>query len=131
MVIPKFSSKMSLVHVDDLSKGIVDLIEQGKTGESYIFGGREMTLKEMVIGIAGAFEKKVFILELPGFLLMPFFKVYDLLCRLVGHHSQYNSEMFRFMKGDLLADDRKMRNTIDFKETNFDEGFRKMVLGLD
>ena len=43
---------LNLVHVDDVADGHVLALERGRTGERYILGGTNLTLKEILDGIA-------------------------------------------------------------------------------
>ncbi|MGH9946534.1 MAG: NAD-dependent epimerase/dehydratase family protein [Pyrinomonadaceae bacterium] len=46
-IVPYFTGGICIVHVDDVVDGIMSALHRGKTGERYILGGDNITLKEI------------------------------------------------------------------------------------
>ncbi|HMK14158.1 MAG TPA: hopanoid-associated sugar epimerase [Burkholderiales bacterium] len=62
---------LNLVHVDDVAQGHLLAFERGVTGERYILGGRNMTLKEILIEVARITGQKPPRVRLPHNLVLP------------------------------------------------------------
>ncbi len=56
---------VNVVHVDDVARGHVAALERGRTGERYILGGENLTLREIVKQIALLTGGSVPLVELP------------------------------------------------------------------
>lgn len=59
----------SVVHVEDVAQGIVGALEKGRSGERYILGGENLTIRrivEVALEVAGL---KKWVLELPNWLI--------------------------------------------------------------
>ena len=62
---------LNLVHVDDVAQGHLLAFERGVTGERYILGGRNMTLKEILTEVARTTGQKPPRVRLPHNLVLP------------------------------------------------------------
>jgi dihydroflavonol-4-reductase len=62
---------LNLVHVDDVAEGHILAFERGKTGERYILGARNMTLKEILTEVAKIAGQKPPRVKLPHNLVLP------------------------------------------------------------
>jgi len=62
---------LNLVHVDDVAQGHLLAFERGVTGERYILGGRNMTLKEILTEVARITGQKPPRVRLPHNLVLP------------------------------------------------------------
>jgi dihydroflavonol-4-reductase len=70
--VPAFvDTGLNLVHVDDVAEGHVLALEKGKIGDSYILGGENVGLKEMLGVIAGLAGRKPPRIKLPRGPLYP------------------------------------------------------------
>ncbi len=56
---------INVVHIDDVARGHVSALERGRTGERYILGGENLTLKEIVQKIAALTGGSKPLVELP------------------------------------------------------------------
>ncbi len=128
--LPKIKGRLSLIYVNDLTKGIILAAVKGTPGESYVFSGLDMNLKEMVLKISYILNKNVIIIELPELLFIMVLKFLDIISKVFNVSFYYSTEFFNFIKGGLLANDSKVKNKIGYTETNFDKNFKKMVNSL-
>ena len=62
---------LNLVHVDDVAQGHLLAFERGAAGERYILGGRNMTLREILIEVARITGQKPPRVRLPHNLVLP------------------------------------------------------------
>ncbi len=62
---------LNVVHVDDVAEGHLLAREHGRIGERYVLGGTDMTLKEILVEIAGITGGKPPLGKLPAGAIMP------------------------------------------------------------
>ncbi len=62
---------LNIVHVDDVAEGHCLAFERGRVGERYIVGGENLTLREILVAIAGLSGGRPPRLRLPRHLLWP------------------------------------------------------------
>ena len=75
---------LNLVHVDDVALGHLLALEHGKTGQRYILGARNMTLKEILIELAKITGKPGPRIRLPCNLVLPVAYLSEAYARLAG-----------------------------------------------
>ncbi len=62
---------LNIVHVDDVAAGHLLAYERGRSGERYILGGQDMTLREMLADIAKLVGRKPPVIRLPYATILP------------------------------------------------------------
>jgi len=62
---------LNIVHVDDVAKGHVLALEQGKIGERYILGGHNMSLKEILAEVASLAGRRPPMIRIPHKVILP------------------------------------------------------------
>jgi dihydroflavonol-4-reductase len=62
---------LNIVHVNDVAKGHLQALEKGKTGERYILGGENLTLKQILYTINEMVQRKPPGIRLPHNLVLP------------------------------------------------------------
>ncbi len=77
---------LNIVHVDDVAEGHLLAFEHGKTGERYILGGEDLTLKEILTEIAMICGRRPPLLRLPPGAVLPFAAASEAWARLRGGH---------------------------------------------
>ena len=77
---------LNIVHVDDVAEGHLLAFEHGKTGERYILGGEDLTLKEILTEIAMICGRRPPLLRLPPSAVLPFAAAAEAWARLRGGH---------------------------------------------
>lgn len=128
--LPKINGRLSLIYIDDLVGGIISAFDNGIIGQSYIFSGPDMNLKDMVLKISNGLNKKVVIIELPELIFIILLKFLDKFSKIFNISFYYSMEFFNFIKGGLLANDDKSRGEIGYIDTDFDTNFQKMINSL-
>lgn len=63
---------LNIAHVDDVAEGHLLAMEKGKSGERYILGGENMTLREILIDVAGIVGGKPPKVCIPHNAILPF-----------------------------------------------------------
>jgi dihydroflavonol-4-reductase len=75
---------LNLVHVDDVAEGHLLAYRRGRTGERYILGGENMSLREILGEIAILVGRKPPSVRLPHGLILPIAYVAEAVARLTG-----------------------------------------------
>jgi dihydroflavonol-4-reductase len=75
---------LNLVHVDDAARGHLLALERGRIGERYILGGENMTLRDILIGIASMTGRPPPRFRLPHGLVMPVACLSEAWARVAG-----------------------------------------------
>ena len=63
---------LNVAHVDDVAEGHLLAFDKGRAGERYILGGENLTLREILVIIAGVVGRKPAKIALPHDLILPF-----------------------------------------------------------
>jgi dihydroflavonol-4-reductase len=83
--VPAFvDTGLNLVHVDDVAEGHLLAFSRGATGASYVLGGENVSLKEMLFVIAGIVGRSPPRLKLPRVPLYPLAHAAEFFARLSG-----------------------------------------------
>lgn len=99
-------SGLNLVHVDDVAHGHLLALERGITGESYILGGQDVSLADMLATIAQQMGRRRPTLRLPRAPLMPLAWGNELLARL------FDYEPFLTLDGVRMAGHRMFYSSV-------------------
>jgi len=75
---------LNLVHVDDVAEGHLLALEKGRIGETYILGGHNVTLKEMLADIAALAGRQPPRVRLPRGPIYPLAYAAEAVARLTG-----------------------------------------------
>ena len=75
---------LNLVHVDDVAAGQLLAAERGRVGERYILGGENMSLAEILAGVARAVGRRPPTLKIPYAVVLPIAAGAEMVARLTG-----------------------------------------------
>jgi dihydroflavonol-4-reductase len=75
---------LNIVHVDDVAEGHLSAADKGRIGERYILGGENMTLAEILAGVAQAVGRRPPWLRVPHNVLFPVAIGAELVARVTG-----------------------------------------------
>jgi dihydroflavonol-4-reductase len=128
VILPKFKTKISLAYVDDVARAIVNSIDKGKIGKSYILSGPNLSIKEIIISASKILNKKIILLEFPFVFFKIILMVSDFITKVFGLKLYYNSEMLNYTSGGLIAESIRFENEIGYSSDNFDDKIKKTVL---
>jgi dihydroflavonol-4-reductase len=73
---------LNVVHVEDVAEGHLLAFEHGRVGERYVLGGRDMTLAEILMVIAGLVGRRPPRVRIPHDLILPLAHVAEAWARL-------------------------------------------------
>ncbi len=109
---------LNLVHVDDVARGHLLALEHGRTGERYILGGRNMSLKEILHELADLTGRPAPRIRLPHNLILPVAYVVEVFARVSGGDEPFITvNGVRLAKKRMFFSDEKAR-----KELGYDPG---------
>ncbi|MBL4690421.1 MAG: NAD-dependent epimerase/dehydratase family protein [Rhodospirillales bacterium] len=89
---------LNVVHVDDVAEGHLLAFEKGEVGQRYILGGWNMSLREILVAIAGISGGKPPRVKIPTGAILPFAHLAEAWARLSG-----GSEPFATVDGLRMA----------------------------
>lgn len=123
--------ELSLVHVRDLARGIVDAAEHPETaGEIYFLGSEAFySWQEVKEATTDALGRKALKLPVPRFLVKPVGAVVEAVSRLTGQYPPLNREKAREIReACLMCSVQKARRDFGYRqEVPLDEGIRETI----
>jgi dihydroflavonol-4-reductase len=115
---------LNLVHVDDVARGHLLAFERGRTGERYILGGRNMTLKEILHELADLTGRRAPRVRLPRNLILPVAYLVEAFARVSkAGEPLITVDGVRLAKKRMFFSDEKAR-----KELGYNPGSVKQAL---
>lgn len=106
---------LNLVHVDDVAAGHLLALERGKTGEAYILGGEDVSLKTMLEGIARLTGRKAPSLRLPRAPLYPLAFAAEGFARLTGREPFLTADALRMSKYRMFFSSAKAKHDLGYR----------------
>ncbi len=106
---------LNVVHVDDVAEGHLLAYSKGKVGERYILGGRNMTLGEILAGIAAEVGRKPPRLRLPHGLVMPIAWASEVWARVSGGQPFATVDGIRMAKKKMFFSIAKAENDLGYR----------------
>jgi dihydroflavonol-4-reductase len=101
---------LNIVHVDDVAAGHVLAFHRGQTGERYILGGEDMTLREILVEIARLTGRKPPRIRLPSAVVLPIAYVAEAVARLTGRTTRVTVEGVRMARKRMFfSSDKAVR----------------------
>lgn len=114
--IPGFvDTAMNVVHVDDLATGHLLALERGKTGRSYIIGGENLSMRELLSVLAAATGLPPVTLRFPSPLALAAGFVSEAVeGRLLGRHPSVPLEAAKMSTTTMIFDDSRARSELGY-----------------
>ncbi|HKJ73594.1 MAG TPA: hopanoid-associated sugar epimerase [Alphaproteobacteria bacterium] len=101
---------LNVAHVDDVAEGHILARERGRIGERYVLGGDNMSLKEILVDIAGIVGRKPPLVRLPANAILPLAYGAEIAARLLPNWEPFVtvdgvrlSKKLMFFKHDKAA----------------------------
>ncbi len=98
---------LNIVHVDDVAIGHVLALERGRAGDSYILGGENLMLKDLLRMIAAQARRRAPTLHLPITPLMPIAAVMEKLAARTGRPPLMTREMLQMARKKMFFSSAK------------------------
>jgi dihydroflavonol-4-reductase len=106
---------LNLAHVDDVAEGHMLALERGRIGESYILGGQDATLKDMLGVIAPLVGRKPPRLQVPRGPLFPLAYVAEAVARLSGKEPFITVDGLNMSKHKMFFSSAKAERELGYR----------------
>ncbi len=118
---------LNLVDVRDVAEGHVLAAERGRTGEKYILGNRNMTLREILEALARLTGRRAPVLRLPHAVPLAAAAVATGLARLTGRPPRVSLESVRMAQHRMFFDAAKAVRELGLPQSPVDEALARAV----
>jgi dihydroflavonol-4-reductase len=105
---------LNLVHVDDVAEGHMLALEKGRIGESYILGGHNVMLKDMLAEIASLSGRKPPRIRLPQAPLYPVAHAAEFIARITGKEPFLTVDALTMSKQKMFFSSAKARRELGY-----------------
>ena len=113
--IPAFvDTGLNLVHVDDVAAGHLLALAKGRIGESYILGGEDVSLREMLAVIAGLVGRKAPTIGLPRAPLYPIAWMAEAIARVTGKEPFVTADALTMAKYHMFFSSAKAKAELGY-----------------
>ncbi|MHB8474876.1 MAG: hopanoid-associated sugar epimerase [Steroidobacteraceae bacterium] len=106
---------LNIVHVDDVAAGHLLAHERGKSGERYILGGEDMTLREILSAIAALVGRKPPAVRLPYAAILPLAYVAEAFARVSGRSGRLTLEGLRMSRKRMYFSSAKAARDLGYR----------------
>jgi len=106
---------LNIVHVDDVASGHLLAHEHGRSGERYILGGTDLTLKRILEMIAKASGRPAPRLRLPRAPLLPLAYVAEALARVSGRETRITVDGIRMARHRMYFSSAKAVRELGYR----------------
>ncbi len=114
--VPAFiDTGLNFVHVDDVAEGHRLALERGRIGQSYILGGQNVTLKDMLAVIAPLAGRRPPRLRLPRTPLFPIAYAAEAVARLTGREPFITADGLKMAKHHMFFSSLKAERELGYR----------------
>jgi dihydroflavonol-4-reductase len=113
--IPAFvDTGLNLVHVDDVAEGHLLALDKGRIGESYILGGEDVSLRQMLAVIADIAGRKAPTINLPRTPLYPIAWIAEAIAMLSGKEPFVTADALKMAKYHMFFSSAKAAKELGY-----------------
>jgi len=112
---------LNLVHVDDVAKGHLLAWKKGRVGETYILGGQDAPLSEMLREIATLTGRKAPRVRLPLKPLHPLAEIAELMGRITGQEPFLTKDALKMASHHMYFSSAKAQRELDYAARPYQE----------
>lgn len=113
---------LNLVHVEDVALGHFLALDKGRVGESYVLGGSDVSLKEMLAAIAKLTGRHAPRVRLPRLPLFPLAYGAEAVARLTGREPFITADALRMAKYRMFFSSAKAVSELGYHARPYREG---------
>jgi len=121
---------LNIVHVDDVAAGHLLALQRGRSGQCYILGGEDLTLREILGEIARLVGRAPPRIRLPAAPLVPLAFIAERVARLTGGSTRLTVEGVRLARKRMFFSSEKAREELGYRARPATEALRDAVLWL-
>lgn len=121
--IPAFvDTGLNLVHVDDVAHGHLLALDKGQVGQTYILGGQDVMLQDMLAGIAALAGRRAPTIRLPRAPLFPLAFGAETLARLTGRTPFLTMDGLRMSRYRMFFTSAKAERELGYRARDWHQG---------
>ena len=113
---------LNFVHVDDVAEGHLAALLRGRIGERYILGGENLTLRQVLLDIAGIVGRRARPVRLPRAAIYPVAFGAEFLARVTGRAPFATVDGLRMSRYTMHFDDAKARSELGYTSRPYRDG---------
>ena len=121
---------LNVVHVDDVAAGHLLAFHRGRLGERYILGGQDLTLRQILIEIAGLVGRKPPTVRLPTGVVLPIAYVAEAIARITGRPGRITVESVRMARKRMFFSSDKAQRELGYAWRAPTEALRDAIAWL-
>jgi dihydroflavonol-4-reductase len=118
---------LNIVHVDDVAEGHMLAYERGKTGERYILGGQDMSLREILGVIARLVGRAPPRLRLPYGVVLPIAYLAEGVAKVSGRSGRITLEGVRMSRKRMFFSSAKAARELGYGARPAAQGFEDAI----
>lgn len=119
---------LNLVHVDDVAEGHVAALMRGRIGETYILGGQDVSLKDMLAVIATFAGRKPPRVRLPRGPLFPLAYAAEAVARVTGKEPFITVDGLRMAKYRMYFSSAKAARELGYRARPYERAIEDAIL---
>jgi dihydroflavonol-4-reductase len=121
---------LNVVHVDDVAAGHLLAFHRGRVGERYILGGQDLTLRQILVEIAGLVGRKPPTVRLPTGVVLPIAYVAEAIARITGRPGRITVESVRMARKRMFFSSDKAQRELGYAWRAPTEALRDAITWL-
>jgi dihydroflavonol-4-reductase len=121
---------LNIVHVDDVAEGQLLALARGRRGESYILGGENLSLREILTRIAQIVGRSPPRIRLPAAALLPLAFVAEGMARVTGGSTRLTVEGVRLARKRMFFSSAKAQRELHYQARPAQHAFVDAVAWL-
>jgi dihydroflavonol-4-reductase len=118
---------LNVVHVDDVARGHLLALENGKIGERYVLGGDNLALAEILTTIAKTVGRRPPVVKLPRLPLYPLAVVAEVWGRLSGHEPLLTLDGLKMAKWHMWFNSAKAEQALGYRHRPADQAINDAI----
>ena len=119
---------LNVVHVDDVAEGHILALERGQIGQSYILGGQDVTLKDLLAVIARLTGRRPPRLRVPRQPLFPLAYAAEAIARVTGKEPFITADGLRMAKHRMFFSSAKAERELRYNARPYTSGIEDAIL---
>ncbi|HTW36416.1 MAG TPA: hopanoid-associated sugar epimerase [Rhizomicrobium sp.] len=118
---------LNLVHVDDVAEGHLLALDRGQIGQSYVLGGEDVSLKDMLAGIAGITGRRAPRFQMPKAPLYPLAHMAEAIASVTGKEPFLTKDALRMAEYHMFFSSAKALRELGYTARPYKQGLADAI----
>ena len=118
---------LNLVHVDDVAEGHLLALERGRVGQSYVLGGEDVTLKDMLADIAEIVGRRAPKFRMPRRPLYPLAYLAEAVASITGREPFLTADALKMAKYRMFFSSAKAMRELGYAHRPYRQGLADAI----